>query len=274
MEKPIIAKHVFEVVTKEYITPHYIRIWLKGEGAHEFSQCTPGVNNKIFIPPAGEKNVQFATFNPEKGEWVMPDEQVKPIVRTYTHRGVSADNEQIIIDFVNHGDNGPASTWARSAQPHDQLGVAMKIGRTALCPTDAQWYFLIGDATAIPVLSCILESLPASARGVCLIEVPTEQDIHPEVQHPGFTVKWLFNAHPENGSKLADDARKISIPAALSRFTYIACEYASVRNLRQYFRQELQWNNQEIYAFSYWKAGVTEDKSAQDRRNERSEGIR
>jgi len=270
MEKPIIAKHVFEVVAKEYVTPHYIRVWLQGEGAADFSQCTPGANNKIFIPPAGEKNVQFATFDATKGEWVMPDEQVKPIVRTYTHRGMSTDKEQIIIDFVNHGDNGPASTWARAAAVHDQLGVAMKIRETTLCPTDVQWYFLIGDATAIPVMSCILESLPASAKGICLIEVPSVEDIHPEVKHPGFTVQWLFNEHPERGSLLAEEAKKQPIPTDLSHFAYIACEYTSVKNLRHYFREELHWTNQDMYAFSYWKAGVAEDKSAQDRREEKT----
>ena len=38
---------------KEYITPHYIRIYLKGEKVPLFTNTTVGVNNKILIPPKG-----------------------------------------------------------------------------------------------------------------------------------------------------------------------------------------------------------------------------
>ena len=114
MEKARIAKYVFQVVDKEFITPGYIRVTLNGEGANEFSQCTIGANNKIFIPSAGKKNVLF-------------DELEKPIVRTYTHRGVNVTKSEIVIDFVNHGDNGPASLWARSAVFGDELGVATSL---------------------------------------------------------------------------------------------------------------------------------------------------
>src|SRR5690606_17665213 len=270
MEKPIIAKHIFRVVAKEHLTPHYIRVRLQGEGAKDFAQCTLGANNKIFIPPAGTKEVRFAEFDKGRGEWVMPDENVKPIVRTYTHRRIDIAKDEIVIDFVNHGDNGPASSWAIHAETGDQLGVAMKIRETVLCPK-AEWYFLIGDATAIPVLSCILEGLPAEARGHCLVEVAGEADIHPEIVHPGFTIEWVFNAHPEQGSALAQEARNKSIPTESSHFAYVACEYNSVKQLRTYFREELRWNNTELYAFSYRKAGVAEDKSAEDRRLEKHE---
>lgn len=268
MEKPTIAKHVFEVSSKEYITPHYIRIKLRGDGVADFAQCTAGANNKIFIPPAGAKEVQFATFDAQKGEWVMPQDDVKPLVRTYTHRGISADGKEIIIDFVNHGDNGPASSWARAAEVQDQLGVAMKLRTSDLYP-EVAWYFLIGDATAIPVISCILESLPPTAKGHCLVEVSGEEDIHPEIKHGGFTVQWIFNPHPEAGSSLAQEAQQVHVPAGLSHFAYVACEYSSVKALRQYFREGLQWTNQELYAFSYWRSGFAEDKSAGDRREEK-----
>ena len=270
MEKPIISKYVFKVTSKQEITPHYIRVKLKSDEAIDFGQCTPGANNKIFIPPAGQKKVQFATFNAEKGEWEMPEEHIKPLVRTYTHRQFDAETQEITIDFVNHGDNGPASSWARAAQLNDQLGVAMKIRETVHYP-NVDWYFLIGDATAIPVICCILESLPKTAKGICLIEIPTEEDKHPELQHPGFQIQWLINPHPEKESSLAAEAQKLMLPEELSKFAYIACEYNTVKNLRVYFKEQLNWSNKDFYAFSYWKAGVAEDKSAQDRREEKKE---
>ncbi len=268
MEKPQIAKHVFKVSSKEFITPHYIRIRLQGDGTSDFAVCSLGANNKIFIPPVGTKEVQFAEFNASKGEWVMPDEQFKPLVRTYTHRQIDVENKEITIDFVNHGDTGPASAWARAAEKGDELGVAMKLRASELYPS-ADWYFLIGDATAIPVLCSILESLPAEAKGHCIIEVYGQEDIHPEVTHPGFTIQWVFNADAVQGSNLPEQVAAVDIPQVEKRFAYIACEYQSVRRLRSYFKNELEWGNKEFYAFAYWKAGVAEDQSAQDRREEK-----
>ena len=268
MEKPKISKYVFKVTAKEYITPHYIRINLKSDEDIEFDQCTPGANNKIFIPPSGTREVQFSTFDPEKGEWVMPDDAIKPIVRTYTHRAIDPETKEITIDFVNHGDNGPASAWARNAVLDDQLGVAMKI-RPTVHVGEADHYLLIADSTAIPVLCCILESLPEDASGRCIVEVATPEDKHPEVQHPGFEVTWLVNPHPEKGSALAETARAWTIDPDKKHFAYIAAEYSTVRDLRQYFKEELGWGAKDFYAFSYWKSGTAEDKSAQDRREER-----
>jgi NADPH-dependent ferric siderophore reductase len=272
--KTQIGKHIFKVTSKRHLTPHYIRVTLRSDDAHAFGECTLGANNKIFIPPAGKKEVKFATFDVLKSEWVMPDEQTKPLVRTYTHRAINPDTQEITIDFVDHGESGPASAWARNAQVSDQLGVAMKIRPTVLYPT-ADWYLLVGDATAIPVLSCILESLPDTARGICIIEVPDVDDIHPEILHPGFEFKWLVNPHPEASSEIFDQVKEIDVPVLEKErvFAYVACEYATVRALRSYFTESLGWTKREYYAFSYWKAGAAEDQSAQSRREEKNANV-
>lgn len=144
----------------------------------------------------------------------------------------------------------------------------MKVGSRQLYP-EADWYFLIGDATAIPVLACILESLPPTAKGQCMIEVASPADVHPEIKHAGFHIEWLFNAHPEKGSELAQRVQQVALPEDGSKFAYIACEYDSVRTLRKYFREDQKWKKEELYAFSYWRAGIAEDQSAASRRAEK-----
>lgn len=266
--KPNISRYVFQVTGKENITPHYTRVRLRADEEINFNTCTLGVNNKIFIPPVGVKQVYFPTFDAHKQEWIAPDDQLKPVVRTYTHRAWNPETQEISIDFVNHGDNGPASAWANHAVIGDELGVAMKVGSRQLYP-EADWYFLIGDATAIPVLACILESLPPTAKGQCMIEVASPADVHPEIKHAGFHIEWLFNAHPEKGSELAQCVQQVALPEDGSKFAYIACEYDSVRTLRKYFREDQQWKKEELYAFSYWRAGIAEDQSAASRRAEK-----
>lgn len=257
-----------KVKRKTTITPHYIRVTLTGDEVPLFANTTPGANNKIFIPPAGMNKVHFPGFDYKKMQWIHAPEAVRPVVRTYTHRGFDAVNKEMYIDFVVHGDNGPASAWAMHCQPGDVLGVAMHDMKKELVPV-ADWYFLIGDATAVPVLSVILEGLPAHAKGRALIEVHDEEDVQAIAAPPGIAIDWLYNDHPEAGSLLACTARRERLPAAgVSKFAYVAAEFSTVKVLREYFRKELQWTKDELDAYAYWKAGKSEDHSAAERHKE------
>lgn len=237
-----VAKHLFQVVDKENITPHYIRIRLKSSENIKFGACTLGANNKIFLL----------------------DEDQNEVMRTYTHRGYDPSEQIITIDFVDHGDEGLASSWARKAKEGDPLKVAMKIKETQHYPS-ADWYLFGGDATAIPVICCLLESLPTTAKGVCLMEVGSEEDIHPELQHEGFEVKWIT----QNTSSWLEAIKNVVIPQESTHFAYIATEYSHVKSARKYFKEDLGWNSNDFYAYSYWKAGEKENLSAQARRIEK-----
>ncbi|MBX2952596.1 MAG: siderophore-interacting protein [Leadbetterella sp.] len=264
--KTRIIRNVLRLKRKEYLTPHLIRVTLEGDAVAEYKDCTPGNNNKIFIPPAGVKEVHFPEYNEELEIWLHPEPHLVPAVRTYTHRAIDLEKGEMVIDFVHHGENGPASRWAIQAQPGDELGVAMKAVTKELYPRVGQ-YLLAGDATALPVLSCILESLPATAGGVCVIEVQGPEDELSLETRADIRFLWLHNPHPEEGSALAATVRGLEL-AESGRFAYIAAEYRTVKALREHLR-EAGWAKEEFYAFSYWKAGVAEDQSAQERRAER-----
>ena len=266
--KPKTIQAVLSVARKEYITPHYIRVYLTGDDVQRFVNTTVGVNNKILVPPAGVNEIFFPTFDYEKKEWNHPEPEVRPFVRTYTHRGIDIQRNELWIDFVAHGDEGPASAWALKAAEGDSLGVLMKDGKSELY-APAQSYLLVGDATALPVLSAILEDLPETATGTCIIEVPEEADIQQLHTRAGITFKWLTNAHPEKGSRLADAVKELKLPET-DRFAYVAAEFSSVKEIRNYLRKEKGWNREELYAYSYWKAGVAEDKSTADRQHEKN----
>lgn len=267
MNPPKIHRDKFTLHSKEWITPHFIRITLQGD-VQPYKDCVLGVNNKIFVPPVGVKKVFFSETNTETGELILPPEDERPSLRTYTHRGIDIENNLLIIEFVNHGENGPASRWALHAEKGDELGVAMKLKDAPLHP-DADWYFLIGDATALPVLSCILEALPETAQGKVILEVPTQEDQQQLIKPEGITIEWIYNLHPENGSILAEKVKEIQLPNSTSKFAYVAAEFSTVKSLRNYFRKDLGFSAQELYAYSYWKAGVSEDKSTSERQEEK-----
>ncbi|MBB6502992.1 siderophore-interacting protein [Pedobacter cryoconitis] len=267
--RPSIIRAVLEVKQKTYITPHYIRVTLTGDDVPAFADTTPGVNNKIFIPPAGVNDIHFPDFNYETGEWTHPPEHLRPTVRTYTHRGMDLDQKEMYIDFVAHGESGPASAWAINAKPGDLLGVAMKAKETVLYPK-ADWYLLAADATGIPVISAILETLPSTATGVVYLEVPSMQDVQELKTKADIQINWIPNTNPGENTLLSDAVRNTSLPdqGTNTRFGYVAAEFSSVKDIRQFLRKEQGWEQTELYAYSYWKFGVNEDGSVTDRHQE------
>jgi len=266
-EKTSVARTILTMKQKQYITPHFIRVILTGDDLDLFADAVVGVNNKIFIPPSGVKDVHFPASNDQANQ---PLEKDRAIIRTYTHRGIDLEKKELTIDFVNHGETGPASSWALNASIGDPLGVAMKIGKTELYPP-ADWYLLVGDATAIPVLSAIMESLPSHAKGIAIIEVHGKEDEQALFTKADIAVRWLHNPHPEKGSELANAVKQVPISKKEEStcFGYIAAEFSSVKDIRQYLRKDKLWTKEELYAYSYWKAGVAEDQSVIDRRKEK-----
>lgn len=255
------------VSRKEYLSPHYIRVYLTGEGIKRFNNTTIGVNNKIMIPPSGINKIYFPELDAEKMEWIQPDEAVRPAIRTYTHRGINLDQQEIWIDFVAHGDEGPASAWAIHAKPGDPLGVLMRDGKSELYPT-ADHYLLVGDATAIPVLGAILEDLPASAKGVCIIEVHDQSDEQVLQTKADIRFIWLHHSELSLSNNLINTVKQQLLPEN-SRFAYVAAEFSSVKAIRAYLRKEQNWKQNELYAYSYWKSGTAEDKSSKERHQEK-----
>lgn len=261
------ARQVLKLKSREFISPNYIRITLTGAVA-DFEHTTVGDNNKIYIPPTGVNEVHFPVLDAETKKWVHEDKDKAPSVRTYTHNGINLKDNELFIDFVNHGECGPASSWALNAKPGDKLGVAMRKGAKELYPKEAAWFLMAGDATSIPVFRAMLKSFPKSAAGVCIITVPTKSDIQELDSKAAIEFQWIVNSDTKDQSKLVDSVKAVQVPS-IAKFGYVACEFSAVKQIRSYLRKELQWSSNELYAYSYWKNGVAEDRSVADRQAEK-----
>lgn len=265
--KPIRVQ--LKVVRKEYITPHYIRVFLRGEGVMELAETTVGINNKILIPPIGATEIHFPEMDPKTRKWKPQDPEKESVVRTYTHRGIDLEKKEVWIDFVAHGDEGPASAWAIRAEKGDVLGVMMKRGKRSLY-TPAENYVLVGDATAIPVIACILEDLPSSAKGICILEVNGVEDEQIIQTEADMDFIWLHNPDPQKGSDLFEVLQQQNLPSE-NRFAYVAAEFSAVKSIRTYLRKDQNWDREELYAYSFWRSGKAENESAAARRMEQKE---
>ncbi|PJJ61626.1 siderophore-interacting protein [Compostimonas suwonensis] len=196
------------------LSPHFVRITFTGDELAVFG--TEGLDQrvKLVLPLPGNGVAHFPHGDDWFGEWrLLPHEHRNPI-RTYTVRAVRPAARELDIDFVDHGDAGPASRWLRTARVGDRLAIVGPDARSAQRSVGIEWrpdaagtLLLAGDETAVPAICSILGSLPATARGCALLEVPQTADIL-EVDAPaGVEVRWLArdggsNAAAEQGALL------------------------------------------------------------------------
>ncbi len=237
-----------EVKRRSWVTKNMLRITLGGDGLADFPQGQESAYIKLLFPQGGD---------------------ARPLMRTYTIRDQRP--EEIDVDFVMHEEHGPASAWASEAEPGDRILVAGP-GARKLISQEGDWYLLAADMTALPALSVNLEQLPDDALGYAVIEVREEPDIQTLKHPPGLEVLWVINPKPcPEGRPLLEKVQSLAVlPGTPS--VWAACEFSSMRALRQYFRQVFDVPKAQFYVSSYWKIGQTEDghKQAKQRDNEES----
>lgn len=252
-----LMKAVLTVKDKTYLSPHYIRITLEG-GVGIFKEANAGDNNKIVIP--ADKSVPLTLRDGPSAKGAASYD-----IRTYTMRSLDLEKDEMTIDFVAHGDEGPASHWAINAVKGDELGVLMKVKKKPLFKPAAH-YTLLADHTALPVVSVMLEQLPKAAQGTAFIEVYSEEDVLTLEKPEGVSITWLVNAQPGVESELVKAFQGLYLTVHASQFVFAAAEFQAIKTIQEGLRAVDGLERSDWYAYSYWKHGKAENASAADRR--------
>ena len=249
---------IVQVIHITDITPHMRRITVASQDLIGLQGLMPGIHLKILLPQPGQDKPLLPTLD-GNGQPVPPPEEERPIVRTYTVRTFEPATGELAIDFVLHGDEGPASSWATHVQIGQSIGIAMRPG---ISYREADWYLLAGDQTALPAISAILELLPASAKGLALIEIPDATEEQTLEFTAAIDVHWLHRNGVEAGKStvLQDAVRDAAIPDGQfqTRFIWVATESSITKEIRDYLRSHYQLAQHELHAVAYWKLGMDE----------------
>ena len=227
------------VAEKNYLTPNMIRIVLTGDELADFPEDQE----------SGYVKLHFSTSEIEPR---------KKIVRSYTIRKFDQCTLRLTLDFVAHGDSGPASAWALSTKVGDTITTDGP-GAVKLVDMTADWFFIAGDMTALPAMSVNLEKLPANAVGYAVIEVLSEEDKQALLAPKGMNIIWVINPHPDQENTCLIDQVKMLRWLDGTPNIWVASEFEGMRHLRRYFKQEQQVQRGQIYASSYWKMGETDE---------------
>ena len=207
--RPSFRPYDVSVAAITRLSDHFTRVTFTGSELHEFG--TAGLDQRIkIVLPLPE--VSVANF-PRGTAWYeswrnLPDGLRNPI-RTYTVRAVRPALREIDIDFVMHGDGGPASCWVATASVGDCLtivgpderGENPRIG-IEWRPGAARTLLIAGDETAAPAICSILAALPRDAVGCAFIEVPHAADQQLTDAPAGVRVTWLARTVVGHGAAL------------------------------------------------------------------------
>lgn len=241
-------------------TPRLRRISLKHEVLKEIGSLAPGAHFKVLIPAMKGQQTTLPDLSSGRPHW--PDPQNKPIIRTYTVRNLDSERGILNVEFVLHGDIGPASAWAAQALINDYLGIGIKkSGKTIEW---ADWYLFAGDETAIPAIATILEALPAESSGIALLEVDGPSDIFPINTKSSVEVRWLTRDGilPQHSDKLLIAIKDVVISNTIRylRYVWMAGEHNMIKALRKYATEQLGLDRDQLHATAYWTAGLSEEE--------------
>ncbi|MFL6125459.1 siderophore-interacting protein [Actinophytocola sp.] len=251
------------VVRTERISPKMLRVTF---GGPSLSGCVWAGHDhrvKLFLPLPGQTDPVV----PEGPDWfaeyrAMPA-ATKPPMRTFTIRELRPDSHELDVDFVLHGDLGPASTWAGRARPGDRVAI---LGPNARCPTvhgyeyrpdaDTDWTLLAGDETALPAITGILAALPAERTALVFVEVESAAEIRPLPCAGNARVTWLSrDGGPAVGGGLLREAiGRAEFPTGRP-YAWLAGESSAVTGLRRHLVRDRGIDRKDVYFSGYWLLG-------------------
>lgn len=239
------------------LSPNLRRLVFHSESLADYPYTCNGAHIKLLFPKQPGSLPELPAYTPQGVKWA--DNADKPYSRAYTLRRFDRAARTLTVDFVLHGDNGPASAFAGQPRIGHPLGLSVPGGPNPMLKPAAA-YLMAGDLTALPAVSAMAEDMPPHARGHILLWLPDPADL-PDLPLPEHLHLHPFfgpPGHPDTLARLADTFTRLRPPAD-SRI-WIAGEAEMVGRLRHTARIDWQTPLAACYATPYWRRGENEEQ--------------
>ncbi|MFJ4196818.1 siderophore-interacting protein [Pseudomonas sp. NPDC089534] len=255
-----------ELRSKVQLTPHLMRVTLAGSAVTEMATWAPDQRVKLFFPAADGSPSKLSQGEGWYSRFRAMLADRRPAMRTYTIRHLRAELGEVDIDFVLHGETGPASRWALRAQPGASMQILAPDRRFSAeeaggfewkPPRVLRQVLLVADPTALPAAMGILDQLVSLAEPPqvqAFFEVDSAEDMLPVPDWPGLSVQWLVREQAGAvvaGALMVEAVRQAALPVD-SSLAGQAVELADVD-----IDEEILWEIAETAAegFYGWVAG-------------------
>ena len=286
---------LFDVILhrKTLLSPHMMRITLASPAVKEMATWAPDQRVKLFFPAADGSLARLAQGEGWYARFKAMIADRRPAMRTYTIRHLRAEQGEVDIDFVLHGETGPASRWALRAQPGDSMQILAPDRRFSAQdaggfewkpPQSLKQLLLVADGTALPAAMGILDELAAMAEPPltqAFFEVDSVEDMLAVPDWAGLTVQWLIRDQASAGALMVAAVQnavpplhassigqavelaevdidkeilwEIAETASEGFYGWIAGESSAVMSLRRYLIKECGIARESLNLMGYWR---------------------
>ncbi|MFJ3491477.1 siderophore-interacting protein [Leifsonia aquatica] len=304
-DRPAYRPYRARVSAVQPLSPHFTRVSFRSDDFEHFG--TEGLDQRIkLLFPLADGTFSDLGFDDEEsiaaGDWyerwrALPEHLRNPF-RTYTVRVSDPADRRVDIDFVSHGDGGPAARWLLAAAPGDELVIVGPDARSTTSGVGIDWHpggctdlLIVGDETAVPAIAAILASRPDDCTAHVFLEVPSRDDALTLQAPAGVTITWLARGDDESGSALvpaverwlgehpevvaraAADGRQRLEKVDIDRdvlwelgentetgfYAWIAGESAAVKTLRRLLVRGHGIDRHRVAFMGYWRMGRAEN---------------
>ncbi len=225
------------LVSREWLTPGYVRVRLAGEALHGFD--APGADDHVrlfFLPADAEQPTSPEAWRE------LPS-------REYTPLNVDADAGWVEFDFVLHGD-GAGSQWAAGAPLGSRVAVAGPRRSNAVSGQPDAW-FLAGDETAVPAICRFLRSRAPGTPARVIVEVAPENELIPITTDAQTHLTVLVRGTERLADALAALGERDRPRGAVLGF--VAAEAEVLPAARGLLLQRWGLPNEAVIAKGYWR---------------------
>ena len=223
-----------------------IRVTLTGAELAGFELEQPAASVRLLVPSAGSAELVIPRWN---GNEFLFEDGSRPIIRTFTPRNLTPQG--LDLDIVVHT-GGAVAGWVETAK----LGAGVAVsgpGRGYEVGGSVAGYLLIGDETAIPAISQLLEHIPDAVPVAVYLVVLDDFGRVELPRHPHSEVTWYeLSDVDEIGGAMVTALSQVE----LIETTPIWCagEARAMHAVRTYLFEDLGLARSQATVRGYWKA--------------------
>lgn len=217
------------------------------------------------VAPGPEDHVKVFLPDPATGvlhaPWVAPDGGLQrpaggvSISRDYTVRATRTVGgvAELDVDWVLHGDEGPASAWAARAQEGDELVLAGPRGSLGV-PEGLGRLTLVADETGLPAAARWVDAVGPHVPVTAIVEIGDDVDeAHVEAELGRASVEILYRA---DGPGQVEEAVRSLGGLEPDELLVALGEAGELVPVRRYLRRELGVPAEQLSISGYWRRGV------------------
>ena len=236
-----------ELVERTELSSRLLRLSFTGQCLRALKMDQPAASVRFVVPWPGSE-LELPDWN--GNEFLLSDGS-RPALRTFTPLRPDAERGRLELEIVRHP-GGAVSGWAESAEPGAEAAISGP-GAGFVYPAEAERLLVLGDETAIPAITQLVEMAPDDlALDIHVETIRADAALDLEVRQVD-GIRWHVSAegaHP--GSSLAAVVEAIDdLPAGTD--VWAAGEASAMQRIRNHLFRTIGLDRTRATVRGYWK---------------------